>query len=221
LGGFTGIAALVLTTSGFGLMVGGGLAFDPTTPTAKIAEFMAKRPPALVPAGIFLDMVGGMFMIVFAVRLWARLRDAEGAPGTLSAIALAGAVLSLAAAAGDKHVFYAMAALAGKGLDPDVARGLVGISSGSFVVFSVYTALLTGGTSAVAFRTNALPRWVAWTGALSAAGSVLTAAAPGTSLTQALFPLFPIWMLGTSIALLRRPMTPLATAVTDRAGATG
>ncbi len=107
-------------------------------------------------------------------------------------------MLALAAAAGDKEVFYAMSALAGKGLNPSVARGLVGVSSSSFVVFSIYTSLLTGAASVVAFRTRALPRWVAWVGALSAAGSVLTAAT-----TAPLFFLFDIWLLGASIALLR------------------
>jgi hypothetical protein len=200
-GGISGIATLVLTSAGFGLMAAGGMNLDPTTPQGKIAEFVSKRPSALVPSGLFLDMLGGIFLIVFAVRLWARLRASEGPPGTMSAIALAGAVLSLAAAAGDKDVFYAMTALAGKGLDPNVARGLVGISSGSFVVFGFYTALLTGAASVVAFRTRALPRWVAWVGVLSAAGSVLTGAAPGA---QAGIGLFDIWLLGTSIAMLRR-----------------
>jgi hypothetical protein len=201
LGGLSGIAALVLTSAGFGLMAAGGLNFDPNSPQGKIAEFVSKRPSALVPSGLFLDMVGGLFFIVFAAHLWARLRAAEGSPGVMSAIAFAGGVLSLAAAAGDKDVFYAMTALAGKGLDPNVARGLFGVSSGSFVVFGVYTALFTGAASVVAFRTRALPRWVAWVGALSAAGSVLTGAAPGA---QAGIFLFDVWVLGTSIAMLRR-----------------
>jgi hypothetical protein len=85
-------------------------------------------------AGGFVELVALALLIVFAGRLWAILRNAEGGSGWLSAPALAGVVTSTAVALGGAMAAEATAFYAGQhGLDANTAGALLDLSGFAFL----------------------------------------------------------------------------------------
>lgn len=200
----SGILAVLLSMGGFAMMSSSGLNGDPTLPAPALAEIARSEIGGAARFGLFLDVVGSIFMMIFAVGLWVRLRQAEPAPGGISMLVLAGALLAVAAAAGDKAGFFAMTLRFGHGATGAEAQTLTAIVAGFFWLFRAFSALFTGAAAVATLKTAALPRWTGWFGLFTAVSSLLAAAAPEAGLSQAQFMVFPIWMLIVSISLWRR-----------------
>ncbi len=201
--GWSGIAAIVLIIGGFGMMSANGLNGDPELPASAVADMVKQEIPAAAKAGLFLDVAGSVLFMIFAVGLWARLRQAEGDPGGVSMLVLVAAVLANAAAVGDKAGFCAITLRAGRGLEASDAQVIYALIAAFFLLFRAFTGLLAGAAAIVALRTSALPRWTAWLGIVLAGASALAVAAPNLAVSQATFLLFPIWILSVSVSLLR------------------
>lgn len=199
----SGILAVLLSMGGFAMMSSAGLNGDPTLPASALAKIARSEIGDAGRFGLFLDVVGSIFMMIFAVGLWVRLRQAEPAPGGVSMLVLAGALLTVAAAAGDKAGFFAMTLRFGHGATGAEAQTLTAIVAGFFWLFRAFSALFTGAAAIAAFRTAALPKWTGWVGLFSAVTSLLAVAAPEAGLSQAQFMVFPLWMLIISISLWR------------------
>jgi hypothetical protein len=145
-----------------------------------------------------------LFFIVFAARLWATLRLAEGDPGWLSAAAFGAALIfatmTLVAFAAGGAAFY----WAGHGLDAQIALAFGEIGFASYVLTWAVDAAFLGAAATVVSRTGALSRWLGWSAAVIAVASVAAVAAPTSGPAQLPAFLFLLWIVAASIALMRR-----------------
>lgn len=127
---------------------------------------------------------------------------AEGADGWLARAALAagitGITLKLGSGAPELAMYRAHLA-AGTQLHSAIDAIAVGAT-----VLSLYPlAVFCAATAVVAFRTRALPRWLAAGAAVTSAALAVNGAFLGTSSVPALV-LFLLWILLASVHLLRR-----------------
>ncbi len=208
----TGIAGLVC----FGLIVLGAAAeptFDipaTTAPPEEFAQYVADHQDDL-PIALFLYGAAFGVFLLFAAGVWARLRDAEGEPASLSAaFALSAAAMSALIIAG----FVPEAVAAYRAPDADTARLLNDLSFGILAASGIPTAVACGTFAAVVFRTGTLARWSASIAVLAAAAHVLIAATflfdsgflslEGQVITWIPATMF-AWIVAASVALLRAP----------------
>src|SRR5712691_10442952 len=115
LGAACGIPAVVLSPVGFALISAAGFGGDPTTPREDIARAVARGSGEQVLAGAMVDTLGAVFFVIFAARLWATLRRAEGEPGWLSLACFAGALMAIGASFVDKSAVFALGFKLGHG----------------------------------------------------------------------------------------------------------
>jgi hypothetical protein len=213
LGAACGIPAVVLSPVGFALIGAAGFGGDPTTPREDIARAVARGSGEQVLAGAMVDTLGAVFFVIFAARLWATLRRAEGEPGWLSLACFAGALMAIGASFVDKSAFFALGFKLGHGLSTDEAVLLTDISAGSFLIAQAFMGVLLAGAAAVvSLRWRALPVWLGWSAAGIAVANLIGVPL-GPEIGFVAFMGFLAWMLATSFYLTLRP----ARAVIDRA----
>ncbi|MBD0338194.1 MAG: DUF4386 family protein [Thermoleophilia bacterium] len=203
IGGLSGIGALVLSIGGFAVIGAAGFALPPGASKADVADAARDGNPGLALAGLFLDTLGSLLLIVFAAHLWTRLRRAEGEIGWLATASLASAVLMVAAGLGDKAAYYAIFSRAESGLDAVVGTALYDTATGFFVLFQALAGLFLVVTGAAALRTGALRRWLGWTGVVLGAVGIASTAAPESGAGQLALPLVFAWILAVAVTLLR------------------
>jgi hypothetical protein len=140
--------------------------------------------------------------VPFIAYLCSVLREAEGADGWLVSTALAagitGIVLKLGSGAPELAMHKAHL-IAGTQLNTAISA----IGDGATVICLYPLAVFCAATAIVAFRTHALPRWLAVGAAVTAAGLAINGAFLGTNFVPALL-LFLLWTLLASVHLLRR-----------------
>lgn len=204
LGAVCGILSVVLEFGGFGLRASNspiGLSIFP--PKEQLANAIAQPTNTAAWVGFYLLALSVFLQFVFMVRLWVRLRGAEGDPPFLAAAALGAQGAWLGVVAVSLACQAAVQVRAGQGADVSTALALTDLTSTSYFLSWAPMALFLGTTAAVSLRTQALPRWLAW----SAAGIALLLAvallAPGSPLAQMPGELRALWMLAASIVLLR------------------
>jgi hypothetical protein len=138
----------------------------------------------------------------FVAYLYSVLRTAEGPDGWLAPAALAtgiaGILLKLSSGVPELAAHQAHLA-AGTQLGAAVNA----MGDGATVLSLYPLAVFCAATAIVAFRTRALPRWLAAGAAVTAAALVVNASFLGTGSVPALL-LFLLWTLVTSVYLLRR-----------------
>jgi len=152
--------------------------------------------------GAYLWVLGGLAFLGFVAGLRSVLRRAEGDPGTLSNLVFGAGVVFTAvwsvSAAAIASVAYAVEFSDARLSNPDLVTvlpslgGLLLLLGGGFAGI-----LLLAATSILIFRTAVLPRWLAWFGIVVAISLVFDV------FYVNILPLV-AWVLGTSIALLRR-----------------
>jgi hypothetical protein len=151
---------------------------------------------------------------IFAARLWATLRQAEGQVAWISAITLASAVLFSAAGLGALAAERAIDIRAGNGLDASAAVTLVTLNGALFSLFGVFAGLFLGATAVVVLRTRALPAWLGWSAAAIALVRLVGEVPLAGALAEGVNYLFIFWLLATSVTLLvRKEMTAGRVAV--------
>ncbi len=156
----------------------------------------------------FLVGLIGLFLLGFSGSLKTLLRRAEGEPGLLSTAAYsAGALWAF--------VWILYAALVSSAME---LSGFYQNPEGAKIIFPVafhmlfspvillLPATLLGATALVILRTQGLPRWLGWVSGLFALLNILAA---GLGLifgapAFALIILFPLWIVATSIVLIRK-----------------
>lgn len=138
----------------------------------------------------------------FIAYLCSVLRGAEGADGWLVSTALAagitGIVLKLGSGAPELAMYKAHLS-AGTQLNTAINA----IGDGATVICLYPLAVFCAATAIVAFRTRALPRWLAAGAAVTAAALAINGAVLGSDSVPALL-LFLLWTLFASVYLLRR-----------------
>lgn len=206
IGALSGILALVFSVGGFALIGAADLAVAPDASTEEIAEKLRDGNESLALVGVYVDTIGSLFFLLFVAYLWSQLRTREASTEWLATVALVAAVAMIVAGIGDKAAYYAIFTRADEGIDAEVAAGLYATASGFFVLFGIFAGLFALAASLAARRTAALPGWLGWAGIGIGLVGIATGAQGETA--QLAFPLFALWLVAVSVALLRRPAGP-------------
>src|ERR671911_266336 len=194
IGALSGILALVFSVGGFALIGAADLAVAPDASTEEIAEKLRDGNESLALVGLYV------------AYLWSQLRTREASTEWLATVALVAAVATIVAGMGDKAAYYAIFTRVDEGIDADVAAGLYATASGFFVLFGIFGGLFALAASLAARRTAALPGWLGWTGIGVGLAGIATGIERETA--QLAFPLFALWLVAVSVALLRRSGGP-------------
>ena len=195
-----------------------GLEEGPTMTTADaIAHACATTTAAQFTDGIIpiLHRLGYFFFLFFLGSLWSTLRRAEGDDGWLSTAAFGGGLVYLAILFSGDTAGAAAARSACAGIDPRLWQVLDNIGSASFFESFIPLALLSAASAVVAIRFGALPRWLGWMSAVVAVVMLVDGFA-WTIYTRnvgANYVLFMLWVLVTSVVLIRRVGKPLPTVI--------
>jgi hypothetical protein len=182
-----------------------------TDSTAKIGKYLADH-QGVLRWSAYIGAVGTGFALWWAGSVWRCIRAAEGGTPMLAVTAVGGLLLGLSVAM-VSSIITAVLATPGVGL---------GTGAGSVRFFYVLTSALFGGVgigiiafagafSVVIVRTRVLPSLVGWFGLLVAIVWIPGAAVMSTTRDAVFvidfvgFLLFALWVLVTSIVMLRRP----------------
>ncbi len=193
-----GVAAVLLWV--LGLVVSDGLSSSLSDDAGdrQILAWVQGNTNKILSGG-WLFMIGCLFFIWFAGILRGRLVAAEGDTATVSSIAFAGAVATaifgLGIPAGDID-----AAINKGSISPATAGALHHLGDAFFVGAELSAIVLLVGVAVLVFRTAVLPRW--W-GAFGALVAIVLLIGP-IGWAALIFGL-PVWTLGTTALLVRRP----------------
>jgi hypothetical protein len=173
-----------------------------------IGTYIAHHPPSTAQwAGVYLEVLALLALVVFVGYLWHVLRDAERGGGWLAGVALSGGLLSAAIKLASLPAALAALYRADDGISTQVATALIDMNNIAFALTWATTALMLSATAGVALRTGVLPRRLAWSAIAIAIG--LLASLPFAASTEPpTFLLALIWIIATSVVLLRRVHTP-------------
>jgi hypothetical protein len=204
LGAAGGLAYVILQLLSQSLIQIGGAEPAFAAPAADIVTFFQNRNPLLFNIGGYLSTLSAIPLLWFSGTLWAELQRHEEKPGWISAVAFAfGIVMTAVLMAGSG---WALAVFRiNDGLNPEIARTL--FDQGNFMFATIWVAVagLLLAASVVALKDKALPRWLGWFGLLIALGLLVARAFWATSgLAFLPYVLFWVWLIATSIVLIRR-----------------
>jgi hypothetical protein len=199
-GGIAGIAFAVLFIVGMLMPTTG---FQDMTDAEVVTFFGDSGNQTTYIASAYIIAVAGIAFLYFVSTLRSLLARSEGASATLvTFVGIAGGVFVALLFAG----FAATVAVPGGvaiGGEPvpsaDLLRMMPQLGHGLVLVFGMLAAsAMIAAASAIILKDATLPRWLAWAGFACA---VLLLAGAMFMPTMAL----PIWVIATSIVLLRRP----------------
>lgn len=202
LAGLSGLATIIFSFGGFGLIGAAGFAVQEGT-IKEVTEIVSKTPPGQVLLGVSLDMIGSVFFVLFVAGLWARLRRFETSPAWLSAATLAAGILAVAASFIDKTLFFSLYSLSGEGLEAETARVLFLTARASFLLFGLFAGAMAGIAAVSIFRYRAFGVWLGRLGALTGVAGIASVLAPDSPFGQVGFFLVLIWIIAASLSLLR------------------
>ncbi len=165
--------------------------------TASIARAFSHHATTTVWIGAYLEVISMGLFLAFA--LWAARTLGGGLVGSIaSAFAVANVAVSMVSLA----LLDAMAYLAGHALPVSTERTLVTVNGATFVTTWFLTAFFLLALAPLALAASR--RVIGWSAAgIAASILVATAADPG-NLGQLANTLSYVWIVGTSIALVRR-----------------
>ena len=207
LAGLSGIASVILSFGGFGLIGAAGFAVQEGT-LEEVSEIVSETAPGQVVLGVSLDMIGSVFFVLFVAGLWARLRRVETSPAWLAVAVLAAGILAVAASFIDKTLFFSLYSLSGEGLDAETARVLFLTASAAFLLFGLFAGAMAGIAAVSIFRYRAFGVWLGWLGALAGVVGIVAVLAPDSPVGQVGFFVILIWIVAASLSLLRRRSAP-------------
>jgi hypothetical protein len=198
----TGIAFIVFFLVAF--IVGGQPADDDV-----VDFFLDNRRRLLTQAYLYgLAMV---FLIWFLGSVYSHLRLSEDRVGRLSAVSFAGGIIFVTVLVVSGIVNTALADGIARFSDPETTRALYAVVVVANDVNWFPVAVFSGAATLVAFRHDALPRWLAWLGAAVALTSPIGALGilvdTGPFASDGVFStplLFVLWVLGLSIVLIQK-----------------
>jgi hypothetical protein len=168
-----------------------------------------------------LEILGFLLFLFFLGILWSALRRAEGGSGWLSTTAFGAGLMSVTIKVASAAPVLAARHRSG-GLDPQLARTLQDINDASFALTFFPLAVLLVAFAIVAIRSDALPGWLGWFAAVLAVAFLFGGLAGSTDLTSewAALPMliYPVWVVATSIVLIRRAGEPRTVERDSRVG---
>lgn len=179
-----------------------------TSSTAAIAKAFSQHSTTVVWVGAYLEIVSMGLFLVFA--LWAARKLGGGLLGSIAAgFAVANVAVSMISLA----LLDGAAYLAGRALPVSTAHALVVTNGATYVTTWFLSAFFLLALAPLALASGR--RIVGWSAAGIAALILVSTAADPTNLGQLSGGLLPLlWIVGTSVALVRRePRGAVAAAV--------
>jgi hypothetical protein len=171
---------------------------------APSSAFLAyARSEANLPFALSLVGVLGLFgFAVFAAVLTARFRVAENRSGVASTLVLLATAIFIVLWLAELGIRSAETFRRGD-LDATGASVLFGLSNGIFVVSWSAVAAFLAASGFAAVWTRALPPWLGWSALVIGIALFLAGAAPLGAIWYLPYFLFFVWVLATSVVLLR------------------
>ncbi len=205
--GVIGVVILLaaLTVGGLGSSSTSGRP-APGATTQQIVAFMSRSAPATSSIGFALVLTGFFVLLVFAVRLWATLRNAEGGAAWLSTAGLAGAVVYEVADVSRFVLSEGRNLAAGHHLEPAEGVAFFDLSNALTPFAWTGIAMFTIPMSIVAVRTGALPAWLGWAGLVIGLANLVWGWLPPGGTSTPAEDAFILWVVITSVVLIRRPL---------------
>jgi hypothetical protein len=199
-----GIFYVGLTALGNDVLGSGGEGPDMTASRSQIGAYVSTHPPtALSWAALYIELLGILAFVFFLGCLWSVLRRAEGEHGPFSAIAFGAGLVSVGVKIASFPALIAAFYRAQEGMDSQLAAALLDMNGVSFVLTWAIDAALLAATAVVVLRTGALPRWLGWSAAVLSP-ALLVGVAFATSFGFVPYVLTTLWIVATSIVLIRR-----------------
>jgi hypothetical protein len=137
----------------------------------------------------------------FIAYLCSRLREAEGEAGWLASAALVAGITGIVLKLGSGVPELAAHRVPAAG--GQLHQALAGMAGGATVLSLYPLAIFSAATAIIAFRTRALPRWLAIGAAVTAVALALNGGFLSTNFVPAML-LFVLWTLLASACLLRQ-----------------
>jgi hypothetical protein len=200
-GGISGLTAVVLLVGSFPFT---GATPEPGASPNEVAEYL-DRSSALTWTGIDLELFGIALLIVFAGRMWAILREAEGAGGWIATTGFGAALAALTVLlVGDATVMGAAFKAGRDGLDPGVVGAMYTVQWHADLVYGAVNAVFFAAAALLVLRHGALPRWLGWLALVVAVGLVATVPfGPGATMEPPHVLGF-LWIVAAGIAMIAR-----------------
>lgn len=152
-----------------------------------VAEKLAENQAGAL-VSVAVGVLAALALVWFAASLRSTLRQAEGEAGVLSEVAFAGGVMAGVTILVSSALTRTAAEFVRRQGDSEGARLAASLEESTMAVATAFAlALLMGATFVIALRHRAIPRWLAWVGAVGAALSLV--------------PIYPIFVFGVLIAL--------------------
>ena len=204
-GGFGAVAFVVCSIAGNEVLGRAGEAPGLASSPAEIGRHLVEHPPTTGQwAGLYVEVLGLLALVVFGVALWHRLRETDRTRPWLPALAASGLLLVAAIKLVSLPAAFAAWFRADDGIDPAVAAALLDMNGAAFALLWAPLALTLAATGVSALRTGALPRWSALSACVLAVALLVNLpffaqeAAPAFMLTL-------LWLVATGIAMIGRP----------------
>lgn len=178
--------------------------------TEQVVTYMSRPAVATSSLGYALVLTGFFFLLLFAVRLWAVIRKAEGEGGWLATAGLGGVVFYLLADITRFMFSNARNLAAGHHLAPAEAVAFFDVSNALTPLAWTGIAMFMIPTSAAAVRSRALPNWLGWSGMVIGAANLIWAWLPAGGTSTPAEDAFILWLVATSVVLIRRSLAPTA-----------
>ena len=200
-GGICGLAAVALLIGGFPFT---GATPEPGASADDVAEYLS-RSSAQTWTGIYLEFFGLALLIIFIGRLWAILREAEGAGGWIATTALGAALAGLTVLViGDATMMGAAFSAGRHGLDPAVVGGMYTVQWYSDLAYGAVNAVFFAAAALLVLRRGALPTWLGWFALVVAIALVITVPfGPGATMEPPHILGF-LWIVSVSVVMIVR-----------------
>lgn len=190
----------------------------------EVAMFFQTHPPTTWTwVGVFLELLGLLAFVVFAVTLGSLLESGEGGARVLSRTALGAALIMVAVKIASLPAYILLLARAdqGRSLDPSVAGVLFELNNTAFAVTWATIALFLLAASLAIILKKAIPRWLGWFGLVGAIALLEGFADQTNPLGVFAYLGFLAWTIVISVVLVRKAwrFQPAAAARAGPAGA--
>jgi hypothetical protein len=175
---------------------------SPHTDAASILANVRRAHSAINEIGLSLELLGFAALLFFAAYLYRLLRNGEGSDGWLAGSVLIAASLDLAIKVGSGAPLAAV--YAGRAtLTPELARTLININTGGFILTGFSSAVFVLAAVTAAWSSRVLPRGWCWAGLVIAVLGLITpmlALYHPASYVPVPYLLILLWMAGVAIA---------------------
>ena len=210
LGALCGILFVICELGGIVVLSAAGWA-NPGAPRNAIARVFLSAPSPTMRLGEALEILSALLFVLFAGRLYADLRRAEGGTGWLSTVAFGAALLFAGVQLAGDAAFGALALRAGHGLDVAEAMTLFDLGQFFYVLDWAACSLFLLAVAAVVVRERAFSVWIGWSGVALSAGFLIGVVLPTTGIADIPATLFYVWLVALSAVLIRRSMAHRST----------